>query len=603
MISLEAGYDMGVSEFVKTRGNRLVGPFRVLQTLVWKKQKASFAALLSYTSFVAGDLTAAQRAKFLDAVEHPRPSMADPKNYWDDDVIDVSIPSILPHPGRIEDLSGSPRRYMPTNDGRSIVEDQNLLEQSLFWFQNTAVWDIAHPYKHGSRLSSYLGGLTRYSLMHTLKTGEPLVSFAGRVSCIQEPGYKARFICNPSRFWQLALKPLGDALFGILQDLPWDCTFDQDRAIPGIQDFLAKGKTVYCFDLSNATDVFPLDIQLSLVRKMVKRVPQKPGPHGIFKPEATDLISLFACLARADYWMQSEQRFVRWSKGQPLGLYPSFAMFALTHGFMLKQLAQRCGAFTRVLEKGHQPFYVLGDDVIILDDALSELYKRELDLLGVEISEPKSLTSNVMAEFTGRIITKDLVHVPVKWRNISPDNWIDFLRQTGPNGIDLLPRHIRHVAKAVSSLPEPLGFGWNPEGVSVVERLGDLLEVYLRAGLDTPLPWGKDTSLKEDIIFRSRRRVIVRDLPDFRAKTQLPSLRQENLNSALRLLIGLNESIGLPVNDLHFWMVDQHFRGTLSGEDLATAHKSLGRYLNLKPAVPEKHITVLDRVKTLLSMR
>jgi hypothetical protein len=521
IISLEAGYSQGISPFVKTNGRRVVGHFGVLQDLVFKHKKAAFSSLLAYTSFVASGLTKKQKSKFLDAVERPLPSKANPLTYWDDiDFYGIKIPYSLSHPGRLEDRTGSRDRFMPTNDFRSIPEIENLLEQMLFWYENDSIWGYCNPYKVSSTLSTYLMSLSRYSITPSFSMKEELPSHVGFVSVIQEPGFKARFIANPSRFWQQALEPLGDMLFGLLRKVPWDCTYNQDHGIPLIQKHLGLGKSAYSVDLSNATDQFPLDIQTSLIKKltipMVYGTKANGRPHHLSEPNVPMLMGLFEALSRAPMWMQSEKRYVRWVKGQPLGLYPSFALFAFTHGMLLFQLSKRLNL--EVLEDSC-PFYVLGDDVVILNDDLYTLYMKELDLLGVQVSKPKSLTSNSYVEFAGKLISSDGVMGSFKWRNISPDNWFDVLRNVGPKGLQILPRHIRDVAESVVSMPEPWGFGWNPNGLRLEERLGNLLEAYFHDLHPLPPVGRLGASLYEDIRFRTRNRAVLNTI-----RKELPSV-------------------------------------------------------------------------------
>jgi len=122
----------------------------------------------------------------------------------------------------------------------------------------------------------------------------------------------------------LALKPLGDAIYSVVEKLEWDCTFDQSKAIPWIQRSLSVGKTVHSIDLTGATDYFPLGIQLETL-------------IGIFG----DLLDIKLLQSIAQLRWKSEMGDIQWKRGQPLGLYPSFGMFTLTHGLLLSFLLGR----------------------------------------------------------------------------------------------------------------------------------------------------------------------------------------------------------------------------------------------------------------------
>lgn len=64
-------------------------------------------------------------------------------------------------------------------------------------------------------------------------------------------------------YWsQSALKPIHDALNGILKRIREDCTFDQESFTRGIPK---DCKEFYSFDLKNATDRIPLVIQARLI--------------------------------------------------------------------------------------------------------------------------------------------------------------------------------------------------------------------------------------------------------------------------------------------------------------------------------------------------
>ncbi|KAG6467629.1 hypothetical protein ZIOFF_074526 (mitochondrion) [Zingiber officinale] len=82
-------------------------------------------------------------------------------------------------------------------------------------------------------------------------------------------------------------------------------------------------------------------------------------------------------------------RFICFRTGQPLGYYGSWALFSLTHHYIVWLAAWIVGW-------GHTPFtrYALfGDDIVIADRAVADKYRKLLGLLDVSISESKSLCS------------------------------------------------------------------------------------------------------------------------------------------------------------------------------------------------------------------
>jgi len=78
-----------------------------------------------------------------------------------------------------------------------------------------------------------------------------------------------------------------------------------------------------------------------------------------------------------------------------MGAYSSFPVFALTHGLLVSYLAS-------MLEVEEDRFRILGDDIVIRDDALAEKYKKFLKALDVPYSETKTMVSKSTFEFAKR---------------------------------------------------------------------------------------------------------------------------------------------------------------------------------------------------------
>jgi hypothetical protein len=129
-------------------------------------------------------------------------------------------------------------------------------------------------------------------------------------------------------------------------------------------------------------------------------------------------------------------------------------------------------------------FCVLGDDVYIVGDELANRYKALMKELGVEINMSKSITAPNVAEFAGKVILQSDILVPYKWRQTSLKSVRDFLVMWGMEAIPLLPRHLRDWATLVGSMPEPLGLGYNPDGLPLDLRVLGLWSLYC----DTDVP-------------------------------------------------------------------------------------------------------------------
>jgi hypothetical protein len=303
----------------------------------------------------------------------------------------------------------------------------------------------------------------------------------GRIGLIQERGMKLRAVANPFRLWQHVLTPLGDFLFGILRTLEWDCTFDQDKGITFIQEALAHKRHLYAFDLSNATDMFPLSEQLVVVRDLVTQLKANVGIPSLLStdPDVTvdDLdksLDLLRDLSRGRWSCEGLARynggdpFLSWKTGQPLGLYPSFALFALTHGILLRNLEKGVGT--------QGSFRVLGDDVIISDARVAALYKETITSLGCLISDKKSLVSSSMGEFAGRLVTIDGIIPVVKWQGFSLNNPLGTVGVLGVRGLGFVPSRYRKGVRRLMSLPKPFGLELNPDGIPLESRVDPVLE-------------------------------------------------------------------------------------------------------------------------------
>jgi len=166
---------------------------------------------------------------------------------------------------------------------------------------------------------------------------------------------------------------------------------------------------------------------------------------------------------------------MRWSVGSPLGLYPTFASFALWHHSMVQACFQDLGR--RPAENDVLPYAIVGDDVVIMDLEVAQLYRKRMEALGVPISEQKTLWSTTTAEFVGRVITSNSVVQGVKWKGrVTDDSFVDLARNIGPGSLILMSPRQRRVLSYIADLPHPYGLGWNPLGIPLSERLTPVIE-------------------------------------------------------------------------------------------------------------------------------
>jgi hypothetical protein len=286
----------------------------------------------------------------------------------------------------------------------------------------------------------------------------------GKLGFIQEPGYKLRAIANPNAVWQASLNPLKELCLSILKVLPTDCTHDQTSGVLAIQDWLKDGKTCYSVDLSDATNLMPRHLQIQLLKDwMCKLIVPKD------KERFKQCVEVFDFVSGAPwYFKDTNGKHCRASfrRGQPLGLGPSFPVFALTHNIILWGICQQ----VKVPADG--TYRILGDDVVISHPEVHRIYRETLRNLGCKVSEAKCLVSAKVAEFAGYIITCNELYQPLKWREVSDMSFIDIARNFGKDSYQWFSKTQRKVLDTLAPLPEDLGgLGWNPHGLPLDERL------------------------------------------------------------------------------------------------------------------------------------
>lgn len=463
-----------------------------------------------YTSLISASVTAKQKHKFVSAVTSQPPNCEALAKYHaivdkGRQIAGLSRRVVSWRFQRIIDMPASSEKRGPIVGNRTLPERQSVMESILFlirtrgsfmhylkyrFFYDQVLNELSpllHKYVESDTCQRHLGD------EWTGKTIPQLV--VGQIGLIQEPGYKLRAVANPGRVFQAVLKPLQRFLLHLVNTLPWDCTHDQTLGIPKIQKALSQGRMVHSIDLSNATDFFPLSLQTGLLRSI------------LCDGRNPSLVDLFDEISKSEWWMPG-YGYIQWQRGQPLGLNPSFPSFALTHGLLLLGLLDR---------KYDDDFFVLGDDVVILDSTLKTKYLEALHELGCPVSMEKSLSSNSLAEFGGKLISKDAVIPQYKYRVVSDDSFIDIARIVGLKGLRLFNTRQKRVIKNISGVPEFLGgFGWNPKGLPLEDRL----KTWCFDDSYKPNP--RVTSLSNERIHRMMNSSIVQTVVEMDRKVCLP---------------------------------------------------------------------------------
>jgi hypothetical protein len=463
--------------FAKNRHGELKGPFGSLfrwSRLSEENFKRSLQVTNAYTSVVFDDLTPSQTAKFKEALSCDSPSGVSYEEHRD---LALSLRKYIgiQHIDRDEDISlityrGSCSRFRPglspwferSTTDRGILDYLNVLKLRPFKNLVSQFKSLYDPLFSGLKgdwlnppdtMSFYdIDGMSniyepaQFASVGQVKARSELL-YGGEVHFLQQEGGKLRSIASPHLIHQLALRHFGKAIYSVVKSLPWDCTFDQLKAVPFVSRALKDGQQVHSVDLTCATDYFPLDVQITCLRAIFGNVPD---------------IELFETISKS-YWI-SPLGVVKWKRGQPLGLYPSFGSFTLTHGSLLWWL-NGC--------EHNDKFFVLGDDVVILDDKLFSKYTQLLSRMKCPWSEQKSLSSCKLSEFAGKIITPNGYFDVCKWKKLSDDNFLDLCRMLGPRSRLLLSKRQRAVFDAVKHCTAPYGLNFSFPG-SNLQKMEEL---------------------------------------------------------------------------------------------------------------------------------
>lgn len=450
--------------------------------------------LMCYTSLTSKAITEKQRTKFFGSMESPDKTGLHSELKF--------IPSItcdrLEAPKPFLCGCTQPSKSAPSCLGPSIRAN-DAWGQFMFFTQSVACQAAYYRYPLvfekvvPKPLTVMAFGSPKYHF--DVPIDDAAVQAIGKLGFIQEPGYKLRAVANPNAIWQVALAPLKNLILRDLRDnFPTDCTHDQDAGVAAIQGWLASGKTCFSVDLSDATNLFPRHLQMDVLRKRYQFSWTKERPKIVIS-NLTDetklvdeqveiircgseqreerflqLVDAFQYASEAPWYYKDEKdgkfKLAKFTRGQPLGLGPSFASFALAHNLLLIGICKKVGVAPQ------DTFRILGDDIVISNYEVHRRYRAALDNLGCKVSKTKTLVSNLTAEFGGRVITKDVVIPTYKWRRIAGSNFLDIARNYGRESRRLLTPNQRLILDAVAEIPEVLGgLGWNPSGKSLDSRM------------------------------------------------------------------------------------------------------------------------------------
>lgn len=281
---------------------------------------------------------------------------------------------------------------------------------------------------------SFASSTTFAKTLHSWEGYEDLKvsQYPGKLSLKLEKSGKVRLIAQPDYFSQVTMRPIHDWLSEILRVISSDCTYAQRSAIPKIAEWQSQGYEVSSFDQSSCTDLFPFDMQLAVLQSRFGD-PLMESVKTVMSDRDWE-IRLPSGLTRT----------VRWSVGQPLGMYASWPLMALTH-HLLVQYCYWTSSGRTFPKKGPFANYVIcGDDIVIGSKSVSQCYLKVCKHLGMKINKTKSHISggqtgvDPVSEFAKIIVWRTQPLFPIRPNMVlsSVKDW----RQAVPLFCDLAER-------------------------------------------------------------------------------------------------------------------------------------------------------------------
>jgi len=269
---------------------------------------------------------------------------------------------------------------------KELEISQTPLGQAGFHFEDGAFWS------EKTEGSPYSGPLPGYSTSRGI----------GKLGFTEEAAGKVRVFAMVDSITQALMEPFHRFVFELLGKIPQDGTFNQQR--PAEMLNRTGIRTFWSFDLSAATDRFPMSVQQLVFA-------------ALFGPEASELwrsilvdrdysVPRTLGMKGSKFVLRNGKRFhvkkrargvphgtpqsVRYNAGQPMGALTSWAVFSLSHHLLVQFSAyQATGRF-----EWFTAYALLGDDVVIANGAVAQSYLALLSAMEVEINLAKSLISS-----------------------------------------------------------------------------------------------------------------------------------------------------------------------------------------------------------------
>lgn len=362
-------------------------------------------------------------------------------------------------------------RSIPVDGGHGSIRPEGNLAVALKALEVS--WEdvpqVTFDFLLEQGLEAYMP-LTVLGNEYQLELNRPHTSEVGRVSVVQEEQLKARSVANPNRVLQCTLEPLRDVYQDICRKLPNVCVFNQEEGVRWVQKELQQGSRLSGSDLTTASDLLDVTDSLNLVSQVFGLV-QVPG--------YMDYARYFKRVSRAEWFFKELDRKISWEQGQPMGTGPSIGLLCLTNF---------CAAFaanelTRVSDPGYKThwedaFRIIGDDIVMKAE-ISQTYTAIIESLGGEVNHTKTLESDRVAEFAGKVITSNSSFLKaVKYRRPSDNSFMEYVSKLGPQSKYFLTPAQRAVVDRFQEVPGVVVNGpWMKDSFGI--PLSDRYQWYL----------------------------------------------------------------------------------------------------------------------------
>lgn len=211
-----------------------------------------------------------------------------------------------------------------------------------------------------------------------------------RLQHIQDKEGKTRTIAIADYYSQTVLLPLHNYLYKLLARIDQDCTLNQTKHFKSFK--CLPGNKYYSVDLTAFTDLFPIEVNYLIINTLFGEDFAKAWKH---------------LMVGIPFYDPHGGSYICYHSGNPMGLYSSWASTTLAHHFVLYLACQRIGRNWK-----NSRYMLLGDDIVIGDDALYKEYLYLLSVIGCEVNMSKTHISENGFEFAKQIRFRD--------RNISP---------------------------------------------------------------------------------------------------------------------------------------------------------------------------------------